>query len=63
MLIAAEWLYENEGDDDEQLPMRSVADWLRHTADKQVERDTFKQVAKEHGVSVRSLRTFLKGKQ
>jgi len=62
LLLAAEWLDENEGEDEERLPMRAVAEWLREMATKAANQQAFKEVAKERGVSVRQIRSMLKGK-
>lgn len=56
MRLAATWLANNEGEDDERCPCMRVADWLEREANE----DELRKAAREGGVPVGRLRAKLK---
>jgi hypothetical protein len=59
MLLAAEWLDENEGDPDESEPMKRVAEWLRFQVKKNEEYWAVREIALQSGVSISAARKAL----
>lgn len=60
LALAAEWLEENEGEDDERLPLLRVAAWLRSEVRKRNEDQTVREVAKRSGASIQNSRKALR---
>lgn len=60
ILLAAEWLDENEGDPDEREPMQRVAAWLRAEVDRRNETRSVRKIARASGVSEARARAFLR---
>jgi len=56
MLLAADWLDENEGDPDESEPMKRVAVWLREQAIKSQSEKAIRDIAKKTGCTLRHAR-------
>lgn len=57
--LAALWCRNNEGDDDERLPLIAVADWL----EKQADAKEVREAARSVGVPVSKVREAMRGRR